>query len=191
MQEPLEIAFHGIEHSDALEADIRERADKLVKLYDRMTHCRVSVEALHKQHRSGNVYEVHIDMLLPGAEIVVSREPNRARERYASPDVYTAVRDAFKAAERRLKEYKRQLNGEVKLEAPLLQAQVAELHPEEDYGYLLTGTGALLYFHRNSLMSGLTLEGLSRGDTLHYHPADGETGPTAVKVFSGPGHHMD
>jgi ribosome-associated translation inhibitor RaiA len=190
MQEPLEIAFHGIEHSAALEAEIRERADKLSKLYDRMTHCRVSVEGLHKQHRTGNIYEVHIDMLVPGGELVVSREPNRAKERYANPDVYTAVRDAFRSAERQLIEYKRQQGGEVKLEAPLLQAQVAELHPEEDYGYLLTGSGALLYFHRNSLMSGLTLEALSRGDVLHYQPADGESGPTAVKVYNGPANPM-
>jgi ribosome-associated translation inhibitor RaiA len=190
MQEPLEIAFHGIESTPALEADIRARVDKLTKLYDRITHCRVSVEALHKQHRTGNVYEVHVDMLVPGAELVVSREPNKAKERYANPDVHTALRDAFKAAERQLIEYKRQLGGEVKTQAPLLQAQVAELHPEEDYGYLLTNTGALLYFHRNSLMSGLTLEGLSRGDTLHYQPADGEAGPTAVKVYSGPADSM-
>src|SRR3712207_4807603 len=108
MQEPLEITFHQIEPTPELEADIRERADKLSKLFERMTHCRVSVEALHRQHRTGNVYEVHIDMLVPGAELVVSREPNRAKERYANPDVRTAVRDAFKAAERQLIEYKRQ-----------------------------------------------------------------------------------
>jgi len=186
MQEPLEIAFHQIEPTPELEADIRERADKLARLYDRLTHCRVSVEALHKQHRTGNLFEVHIDMLVPGGELVVSREPHKAKERYASPDVRTAVRDAFKAAERQLKEYKRQLNGEVKSEAPLLQAHVAELHPEEDYGYLITASGSLLYFHRNSLTGGIALENLKRGEVLHYQPADGEAGPTAVKIYGSP-----
>ena len=130
-------------------------------------------------------------MLVPGGELVVSREPHKAKERHASPDVRTALRDAFKAAERQLKEHKRQLNGEVKYEVPLLQAQVAELHPEEDYGYLMTGTGSLLYFHRNSLMGGLALEQLDRGHVLHYQPADGETGPTAVKVYGGPAEKME
>ena len=191
MQEPLEIAFHQVEASEALKAEIRGRAAKLSKLYDRITHCRVSVEGLHKQHRTGNVYEVHIELLVPGAELVVSREPHRPKERYVSPDAYTAVRDAFKAAERQLKEYKQQLAGEVKLHEPLLQAQVTELHPEADYGYLLTGTGALLYFNRSSLMSGLDLDRLAVGDRLHYQPADGASGPTAIKVYRGRGHHLD
>ena len=36
-----------------------------MELYDRLTHCRVSVEARHKQHRTGRVYhrgpEHHLD----------------------------------------------------------------------------------------------------------------------------------
>ena len=142
MQEPLEIAFHNLEPSAALEADIRERFAKLEKLYDRMTSCRISVEALHKQHRTGNVFEVHIDMLVPGGELVVSKQPQKAKERFANPDVYVSVREAFKAAERQLLQYKRQLAGEVKQREPLFQGQVAEMHPDEDYGYLLTAEGA-------------------------------------------------
>ncbi len=145
MEEPLEIAFHNLEPSEALEAEIRERFAKLEKLYDRMTSCRISVEALHKQHRTGNVYEVHIDMLVPGGELVVSRQPKKAKERFQNPDVYTSIREAFRAAERQLVDYKRQLSGEVKTHEPLFQGQVAEMHPEEDYGYLLTAEGALLY----------------------------------------------
>ena len=45
MQEPLEIAFHNLEPSASLEADIRDRFSKLEKLYERLTSCRVSVEA--------------------------------------------------------------------------------------------------------------------------------------------------
>ena len=151
MDEPLEIVFHNLERSAAVEAAIRERFAKLEKRYDRLTHCRVSVEALHRQHRTGNVFEVHIDMLVPGAELAVSRQPQKAKERYANPDVYTSIRDAFAAAERQLKRFKRQQREDLQPQAPLFQAQVAELHPEEDWGYLLTGEGALLYFHRNAV----------------------------------------
>jgi ribosome-associated translation inhibitor RaiA/cold shock CspA family protein len=190
MQEPLEIVFHNLEPSAALEADIRERFAKLEKRYDRLVACRISVEALHKQHRTGNVYEVHIDMLVPGGELVVSKEPHKAKERYANPDVYTSVRDAFKAAERQLKRFKRQLREDLQPGEPLFQGQVAEMHPEEDWGYLLTKEGALLYFHRNAVLDD-SFDDLERGDVVHYIEAMGETGPTAVKVWLGPEHDLD
>src|SRR3712207_2064895 len=190
MEEPLEITFHNLEPSPAVEAEIRERFAKLERLYDRMTACRISVEALHKQHRTGNVYEVHIDLLVPGAELAVSRQPKKAKERYANPDVYTSIRDAFAAAERPLKRYKRQLREDVQPQDPMFQGQVAEVHPEEDWGYLLTKEGALLYFHRNALLGG-DFDGLRRGDVVHYIEAAGETGPTAVKVWRGPEHDLD
>ena len=117
MDEPLEIVFHNLEHSAAVEAAIRERFAKLAKRYDRLTHCRVSVEALHRQHRTGNLFEVHIDMLVPGAELAVSRQPQKAKERYANPDVYTSIKDAFAAAERQLKRFKRQQREDLQPQA--------------------------------------------------------------------------
>ena len=101
------------------------------------------MEALHKQHRTGNVYEVHINMLVPGAELAVSKQPQKVREKCQNPDVYNSVREAFRAAERQLIDFKRQLNENVVPHQPLFQGQVAEMHPEEDYGYLLTAEGAL------------------------------------------------
>src|SRR5258708_30982485 len=152
MQTPLEIAFHNLPPSRRLEADIRARAGKLERLYDRLTACRVSVEAAHQQHQTGNLFEVHIVMTVPGQELVVSREPHKAKQRHATPDVQTSIRDAFKAAERQLKEFKRRIRGEVKPHDALFQGQVAELHPDEDHGFILTSTGTQLYFHRNSLL---------------------------------------
>jgi ribosomal subunit interface protein len=190
MDESLEITFHNLDSSAALEAAIRERFAKLERLYDRVTACRVSVEALHRQHRTGNVYEVHVDILVPGAEIVASKPPQKAKERYASPDVYVSVKEAFDAAERQLKRFKRQKREDLQPGDPLFQGQVAEMHREEDWGYLLTKEGALLYFHRNAVLDG-SFEGLKRGDVVHYIEAMGETGPTAVKVWCRPEHDLD
>src|SRR5207237_5418271 len=77
MERPLEIAFHNLPPSAALEAEIRKRVAKLDKLYARLVGCRVSVEALHNQHHTGNVYEVHVVLSVPGRDIAVSREPNK------------------------------------------------------------------------------------------------------------------
>jgi ribosome-associated translation inhibitor RaiA/cold shock CspA family protein len=180
MQTPLEIAFHNLDHSDALEQEIRDRFDKLEKLYDRMTSARVSVEGLHRQHQTGNVYEVHIVMRVPGDEIVVSKEPRRLKDRYANPDVMVCVREAFDMAERKLLDHKRLVRGEVKPHQEEVVGQVAQL--ADDHGFLMTNTGGLLYFHRNSVLSG-RFEDLSRGDRVQYVEAAGDTGPTASKVW--------
>jgi ribosome-associated translation inhibitor RaiA len=102
MDIPVEIAFHNTPSLPKLEAKIRERVGKLDRLYHHLIGCRVSVEQLHRRHQNGNLFEVHIDMRVPGDKIVVSHEPHRAREKFADPDVGIALRNAFKAAERRL-----------------------------------------------------------------------------------------
>ncbi len=43
MQIPLQITFHGIDHSDAVETRIREKVAKLELLFDRITSCRVVI----------------------------------------------------------------------------------------------------------------------------------------------------
>jgi ribosome-associated translation inhibitor RaiA len=45
MQVPLEIAFHNMEPSEFVEAEVRERVNTLERYSDRITRCSVSVEA--------------------------------------------------------------------------------------------------------------------------------------------------
>jgi len=114
MEIPLEITFHNMSTSLSLSADIRKRVAKLEKFYGRLISCRVSIEARSKQHRKGNVYEVHVEMHAPHGHLVVSREPHHVKERHARPDVRASVRDAFKAAEDQLREFGDIQHGEVK-----------------------------------------------------------------------------
>ncbi|MBV9063146.1 MAG: HPF/RaiA family ribosome-associated protein, partial [Alphaproteobacteria bacterium] len=76
MDVPLEITFHNLKPSAEIESLIREHVDRLEKLYPHLIGCRVSVEMLHRQHRSGNIPEVHIALRVPGREVAVSREPH-------------------------------------------------------------------------------------------------------------------
>lgn len=186
METPLEISFTNIESSEAIEAEIRRHVAKLDKLYDRITSCRVAVELQHRQHRTGNIFDVKVELRLPGGDIVVSREPHRAQQRYAQPTIQTSLREAFAAAARRLKDYKAQQRGDVQVHEVPFQGQVAQLYPDADHGFILTNDGTQLYFHRNSLMN-IDFGRLKRGDPVSYVAADGDTGPTAKKVWIGGG----
>ena len=79
MKQPLEITFRDIPHSDALEADIREKAGKLDQFYDHIMACRVMVEAPHGHHHKGNLYHVRIDLTVPDGELIASRAPKERR----------------------------------------------------------------------------------------------------------------
>ena len=58
--------------SEPIEANIRDRAEKLESFYDKIMGCRVLVEAPHHHHRAGQRYHVRIDLTVPGQEIVIS-----------------------------------------------------------------------------------------------------------------------
>ena len=106
LERPLDIAFHNTDPSPDVEQEIRQHVDKLATRFPNLVACRVSVEALHNQHRTGNMFEVHIVLSLPGRDLAVSREPHHAKDHYAHPDVHTSLRDAFRAAERQLQSFK-------------------------------------------------------------------------------------
>ena len=61
------------------------------------------------------------------------------------------------------------------------RGQVAEMTAGEDFGFLMTKEGSLLYFHRNSLLNG-DFDALHRGDEVSYVEDVGDTGPIATKV---------
>ena len=182
MQTPLEIRYHHLDPSPALDGEIRVHVDKLDRLYPRLTACRVAVECQNRQHQTGNIVDVHIELSVPGAKLVVSREPHKAQHDFAHPDVRTALREAFRAAERQLKDYKDQQQGEVKAHPSTMHATVTQLVPEADHGFLMTATGALLYFNRTSLLNE-PLDSLRVGDAVHYIETDGDNGPVATKVW--------
>jgi ribosomal subunit interface protein len=111
MQLPLQVTFRGIPHSDAVEASIRRKADKLETFYPGIVSCRVVVEAAHHNHHKGNLYNVRIDIKVPQKEIVVS---HRQHDQHAHEDIYVAIRDAFDAAKRQLEDFARTQRGDVK-----------------------------------------------------------------------------
>lgn len=112
MQFPVQIAFHGLDKSDAIEAKIRERVAKLEHFFNRITGCRVVVETLHKSHSNMNTndqpFHISIHLSVPGEDLVVRRDP---KETKAHEDIQIALRDAFDTMERRLKDFAKKLKS--------------------------------------------------------------------------------
>ena len=102
MQRPLRIHFHGVDHSPAVEERVREAAEKLETFHERITSCRVTIDASHRSQEKGTLYKVTVDLVIPGAELVVSSCPGDEREH---EDVYVAIRDAFDTTRRRLQNF--------------------------------------------------------------------------------------
>ncbi|MEI9986249.1 MAG: HPF/RaiA family ribosome-associated protein [Aliidongia sp.] len=185
MDRPLEISFHNMDVSEALDSEIRSLADRLETRFDHLIGCRVVVEKLQNRHRNGNAFDVHIVMKVPGQELAVSHEQQKAGVKYSHPDALGAVRDALSAAERRLIDFKQRLRSDTsKPTASAVSGQIALIEPGADHGFILSNTGSQLYFHRDSVTDG-RFEDLRQGASVHYVEEAGDVGPTAAKVRIG------
>ena len=109
MQQPLQITTHNLSLSDTAEERIRSKAEKLERFCDQIISCHVIVDAPHHHKQKGESYDVNITISVPGEELVVKHEPDE--------DLYVAIRDAFDAAERRLKEHSERRSGEARRHA--------------------------------------------------------------------------
>ena len=90
-----------------LKETIREHASNLENYCDRITSCHVTVETQEHDHRhKGRFYNLHVILNVPGAQLVVNRNPEE--------DFYRAVHEAFHAMRRELEDYVRKQRGEVK-----------------------------------------------------------------------------
>jgi ribosome-associated translation inhibitor RaiA/cold shock CspA family protein len=187
MQVPLEISYHNIPKSQAAEDEIRAHVAELEEIYDRITSCRVRVDqrADNANHTIPPV--VRIELGIPGhKKLVVAHEPDHLQRKYQTPDLSNAINEAFRIAERRLLDLKETRKTEAREPAESGEqrffGQVAEMYPLDDYGFLLNKEGALLYFHRNSVLAG-DFDYLTRGAEVYYVEEDGDTGPMAKKVW--------
>lgn len=188
MDVPLEIDFHNLDPSESLAARIRERVEKLDRMYGRVVACRVGVEAPHRQHRKGNVYTIHLELNVPGDTLVVNHAPHHIRERYRRPNLHAIVNDAFDVAERRLQDFKTRQRGETKPHPAPLIGRITAMNPDLDHGFLMSAEGRELYFHRNSVTNH-DFERLGPGDRVQYVETIGDTGPQAARVWVAPNDH--
>lgn len=181
MQVPIEIAYHQITKSEAVDQLIRDKMDHLEQFCDHITSCAVAVERPNLHQRSGNPYRVRIDLHVPpGHEIVgiAGQQQNPMHD-----DLQTVVIDAFQKVERQLKELNDRQGGETKTPAHEPVAVITQLNLEEGSGYVTSTDGRDIYFDRQSLV-GHEFEQLALGMPAVFteEARDGEPVATSLRV---------
>ena len=189
MQLPLQVTFRDIDPSPAIEARIRERAQRLDRFHERIMACRVRVEAPRRQGRKGHIYQIRIELTVPGDTLIINRAQPQS---HAHEDVYVAIRDAFEAAERQLDARSKRRQGEVKTHATPPHGRVSRRFHDQNYGFITDSEGSEIYFHANSVVN----DGFARldiGSEVRFTVAEKESvkGPQASTVHVlGKNHHI-
>jgi cold shock CspA family protein/ribosome-associated translation inhibitor RaiA len=196
MQSAPQITFRNLEPSAGIEEWIRTEADKLDGFYNRVMGCRVTIEMPHRHRNKGSSYRVRIDLNVPGEKIIVRREPSLRQRaqllgeidnkkhletKTSHQDLQVAIRDAFKAAGRRLQDYARRQRGDVKSHTPLQVARVDRILQDEGYGFLTSDDGREIYFHKNSVLNQV-FSRLKVGMRVCFVEGTGDKGPQASTV---------
>jgi ribosomal subunit interface protein len=112
---PVHITFRGMGSTPAIDEYVRRRATKLETFSDRVTHCRVTLEAPTHHHRHGAAFGVRVEVSAPGADLVAGHTPNDVQHH----DLYAAIDDAFDRAVRMLQDHVRRQRGEIKHHPPI------------------------------------------------------------------------
>lgn len=90
-----DVVFRDFPTSPALADKIHKKLDKLARYSGTITHTRVVVDSPHNHKQKGRMFRASVEFNLKGNPVMVTHDDT---------DAYVALRDAFKAAERKLKE---------------------------------------------------------------------------------------
>lgn len=171
---PLEISTRWVDLSPPLEAELRKRAQKLERYYNRITSCRIAVERpTGNHHQEGGPFRVRLDITVPGSELVADKE---------AQEVFAAVREAFDAAERQVEAFSDRQRSYVKTPVVPPEGQVLRIFPEEGFGFIAAPDGREVYFHRNAVLDPPGFEKLAVGARVRFAEEQGLEGPQASTV---------
>lgn len=169
----VQVTIRDIPHSNALEDHILNKAEKLTQYCQRINSCRVVIDQCQKHKHQGKLFNVKIDLTVPGKELVVNRKMNE--------DVYVAIRDAFDAILRQLETYVRKHRGQVKKHETASKGVVERVFEKEGYGFI-HGVDGIEYYYSPVNVSHPDFAHLQIGDTVEFLTAFADDGQQAHHI---------
>lgn len=94
---PITITLHDINGSGTLDTLLRKKAEKLRTYCQRIQSCRILVSLAQKRQRQGRLYNVRIELNVPGKHLAATNAPDES--------IHVAIRNAFLALRRQLEHY--------------------------------------------------------------------------------------
>ena len=162
MPADVQISFRGMESSPSVEAQVRRRAEGLQQFSDRVSACRVMLEAAHRRHRQGTIYHVRVDLTAPGGEVVVGRGARRG----------SCARGPARLDWRCIRCRPPPASGPTPARWPTKLSRRSDrpdrrVFAERDYAFLETDEGEEIYIHRNAVVDG-GFDRLKVGDHVRF-----------------------
>ncbi|HEY8537788.1 MAG TPA: HPF/RaiA family ribosome-associated protein [Steroidobacteraceae bacterium] len=176
MQSPARITFKNTEPSAAVEARVHEHIAHLERFHPELIGCHVEIAALPVRARLHAAHDVQIELHTPDR---VFRVRSETQEQEAYLDVFVALRDAFDAAKRLLRQQAAERNGEPH-RSTVSRIGTIE-HLAKGYGRIAADDGHTVYFHRNCLRD-TKFGALSVGTIVEFEEELGNHGPQAATV---------
>lgn len=173
MQTPIQITFRDIEHSDAVEQRVNQKINKINRLFNNVTACRVTIEQTQKHQNQGKLYNVSIQLEVPGKLLSVNNNEDE--------NLYKSLQKAADNMVHLLSEYNARLHGGVKVHAERLTGTIERLFEGDQFGFITDDDGTEYYFNSGNLANE-KFSALKVGLTVHFHPTIGDEGPQAKRV---------
>ncbi|MGB8366385.1 MAG: cold shock domain-containing protein [Rhizomicrobium sp.] len=180
METPLKLEIEGFEPSVHLREEIANNIAKLERRFGRITSCRVAIRAPDAHHKMGEPYFVTVWLSLTDHRDVSVKPPPRGLD-HRQGNVIFAVNDAFRRADRQLRDHASQLKRQVKTHAHEPKGRILRLDSNGEFGFLESDDGREIYFHAHSVLDG-KFDRLKPGMQVTYHEEMGEKGPQASTV---------
>lgn len=95
MKANADVVYRDLDVSPALNSAIYKKLAKLNRYTDSIIRSRITLASPQKHKHKGKIFRASIDLGIKGMPVQVSQD---------GPSAHIAVRDAFEAAERKLKE---------------------------------------------------------------------------------------
>lgn len=102
MKSNADVVYRDLHSSPTLNDIIDKKIEKLNRYSNAIIHSRVILDSPHKHKHKGKMFRATIELDVKGAPVAVTQD---------DPSVHVAIRDAFSAAERKLKQHNQKLRA--------------------------------------------------------------------------------
>jgi len=169
-----QICFSDFPPSPALHAHIKNKIKKLESFCPNAMRCHVHVRQSQKHKHQGKLFEVGIELNVPGKRLSVHRN---------NENVYIAIRDAFKAIRLSVQRFRQRQRGNVKHHPIPLRGQIARIYPEEGFGFI-ESNGNEYYFAEENLHDS-DFDHIRQGKLVSFIADLNDEGWHALRVSTG------